>query len=140
MLGNDHKLWSDRRKNAVVSENGRLYRATNSSDKLLACYQIDGGLIVEGIRCDFAITINDEHKIYFIELKGGDISHAADQILSTISKLNNNLGNVTLLARIVCSHVRRPNIRRPPLVRLEQLVARTAGNVRVSTRELEEAI
>lgn len=140
MLGDDHRLWNDRRKSAVVSENGRVYRAANSGDKLLACYKVDGGLIIEGIRCDFALTVNDERKVYFIELKGDDISHAADQILSTIAKLKSKLDRATLLARIVCSHVRRPNIRRPQLIRLEQAIAQTTGNVRVSTRELEEVV
>lgn len=140
MLGDNNKLWKDCRKNALVAENGRRYRASNASGKLLSCYQVDGGLIQDGRRCDFALAVNSDNKVYFIELKGGDISHAADQIQATITKLNSKLKNVVLFARIVCSHVSRPRIRRPQLVRLEQLVAQTTGNVRVSSQELAEEI
>lgn len=140
MLGDNHRLWKDCRKNALVAENGRRYRASNASGKLLSCYKVDGGLIQDGRRCDFALTVNCDSKVYFIELKGGDISHAADQIQTTITNLNIKLKNVVIFARIVCTHVSRPNIRRPQLIRLEQLVAQTTGNVRVSSQELAEDI
>jgi hypothetical protein len=101
---------------------------------------VDGGLIQEGQRCDFALSVNSEGKIYFIELKGSDISHAADQIRSTIEKLSGSLKDIVIFARIVCTHVGQPKIRRPALVRLEQIVAGLAGNVVVSSVEYAEEI
>jgi hypothetical protein len=140
MLGSDSSLWSDRRKNVAIDEGGRTYRASNDGNNLLTCYRIDGGLITEGKRCDFALSVREAGKIYFIELKGTDISHAAEQIQSTIATFSAKLKKSIVFGRIVCSRVSHPRIRRPALVRLEQLVAQTTGDVRIASIEFAERI
>lgn len=138
MLGNNHKEWSDSRKIVSIQENGRNYRGNNRTEKKLCCYKVDGGVIQEGQRCDYALVNNGESKVYFIELKGTDISHAADQIRSTIEKLIGNLKGKVVLARIVCTHVGYPKIRRPALIKLEQMVAKLSGNVVIASMEYRE--
>ncbi|UMR32901.1 hypothetical protein MJ904_12475 [Massilia sp. MB5] len=140
MLGNNHKIWGDRRKIVSISENGRCYRGSNGSQKQLSCYQVDGGLINVGPRCDFALTNNNEDKVYLIELKGKDICHAADQIRTTIDKLSSQLAGKVVFARIICTRVPSPRIRKPAIVKLEQIIASLSGNVVVASLELKEEI
>lgn len=140
MLGDKHRLWSDKRLNVALSENGRTYRGENQQKKQLICYRIDGAAITAGARCDFAIFVEVENTVLFIELKGKDISHAADQILATIATFGTTLDGATVHARIVCTRVSHPRIRRASLARLENKIARMSGNVRIASMELQEKL
>lgn len=79
-----------KRSSISVSENGKTYRADINPDCRSAVYQIDGNVIKTAQKCDkFLVAINDsvnpsQGTAVFIELKGKDVSHAIDQLESTI--------------------------------------------------------
>lgn len=65
----------------------REYRGNNPDQLFLTAYRVDGGLMKgEGMKCDYAVYTETDN-LYFIELKGGDYSHALDQLLNTIQLL-----------------------------------------------------
>lgn len=73
-------------KKVSVTEKGVNYNVEIEGTNIVIIYPIDGVAIKEGQRCDKFITVlNDDSGIaVFLELKGGDISHAIDQLESTI--------------------------------------------------------
>ena len=74
-------------KKISVSEKGVKYNVEVEGSLTVAVFPIDGVAIKEGQRCDKFITILNEKSgmAIFLELKGGDISHAIDQLESTIT-------------------------------------------------------
>lgn len=65
----------------------REYRGNNPSRLLLTAYRVDGGLIKEEeAKCDYAVY-TETNNLYFIELKGGDYSHALAQLQNAIQML-----------------------------------------------------
>ncbi len=85
--------WQNR-SSISVSENGKIYRAYINQVCISAVYQIDGNVIKTGQKCDkFLVALNHtvepvKGTAVFIELKGKDISHAIDQLESTIKNKN----------------------------------------------------
>lgn len=65
-------------------ENRRTMRFINSSRDIFKRVQVDGCAITNGIRCDKLLVSDDEHREFFVELKGVDILHAIDQLRTTI--------------------------------------------------------
>lgn len=63
--------------------NSQKYIAENIDKSKVYKYQIDGYVITEGKKCDFLVWNEDKKNIYLIELKGTDLEHAIDQIIST---------------------------------------------------------
>lgn len=53
---------------------------------------VDGCAITNGVRCDFLLKSN-KFKENFIELKGGDVPHAIDQIVNSINILSDDPKN-----------------------------------------------
>lgn len=77
------------RKSVSVGERGQTYRANFQQGFLSAVYAIDGGIIKdkEITKCDKLVLIdlgNDDLFELFIELKGGNIQHAIEQIEVTL--------------------------------------------------------
>lgn len=69
--------------------------------------QIDGCAITNGIRCDKLLkegNKNQQGPEYYVELKGGDIEHALEQIIRTIQIIHNDASPI--MAFIICSNVR----------------------------------
>lgn len=75
-----------KRKKVSSSEKGKTYHCPITPEKNCAVYQIDGKVIKAGNKCDKLCIILDENSpaTVFIELKGKDISHAIDQLESTL--------------------------------------------------------
>ena len=73
-------------KKVSVTEKGVNYNVEIEGVSIVTIYPIDGVAIKEGQRCDKFITVLNENTgvAVFLELKGGDISHAIDQLESTI--------------------------------------------------------
>ena len=73
-------------KKVSITEKGVNYTVDARESDSVTIYPIDGVLIKEGLRCDKLITIfkDDIGIALFLELKGGNISHAIDQLESTI--------------------------------------------------------
>lgn len=73
-------------KKISVSEKGVNYNVEVQEPNISIIYPIDGVAIREGQRCDKFITVLNEDSgvAVFLELKGCDISHAINQLESTI--------------------------------------------------------
>lgn len=87
--GQPEQAWSDR-KSVSVGERGQKYIAQFLNSHPSAVYAIDGGIIkdLQIAKCDKLVLIDTtDHEDWFelfVELKGADISHAIDQIETTL--------------------------------------------------------
>lgn len=95
------------RKTIVESENGKKYSLEVLDNKASVSYQVDGNIIKEGEKCDKLILVkysDDEWAEIFVELKGVDVSHAIDQLLTTLKKpIFRHPSNKIVRARIVAT-------------------------------------
>lgn len=87
--GQPEQGWN-KRKSISVGERGQVYRATFSQNYLSAVYAIDGGIIKDYniTKCDKLILLdfNDQTLFeLFVELKGGNIQHAIEQVEATLN-------------------------------------------------------
>jgi hypothetical protein len=130
----------DARFSVSFNQRGREYRAENPMARRVLCYKVDGGVIEDGERCDFALGIPSFEVVCLIELKGKDLKKAASQILSTIQILGNKIEPYVIHGRIVLSRVSRPDLRSSVLIQLERTLAQRGGTVRRSTNIMEENI
>lgn len=93
----------------VSKENGRSHIAYNNSHKLINHYHIDGNVIKQGQRCDYLLINETEQIAYLIELKGSDLSRAAQQLEVTEQVLHSQLPQ-TRCYRIVASKCKTQEI------------------------------
>lgn len=87
--GQPEQGWN-KRKSISVGERGQVYRAIFSQKYLSAVYAIDGGIIKDYniTKCDKLILLdfNDQTLFeLFVELKGGNIQHAIEQVEATLN-------------------------------------------------------
>ena len=95
------------------------YIANNDNCKMISEFIVDGCIIKDDReKCDFMLLDYDGKKVYFIELKGSDLSKAYSQLVETIRFFKNYekfqiniLKNYKILARIVLIKGNVPNIR-----------------------------
>ena len=68
-LDEKYKEYEDNRKIVVARDKGEKseYRGNNNSEKLVAKYRVDGGLIKDGAKCDYLLLDKNESRAYFIE-------------------------------------------------------------------------
>ena len=90
---------------------GPVHRANNSSAYEVTHYKVDGVVITEGKKCDYLLLNEDKCAAYFIELKGQDLSWAAQQIEATETALNSCLNKYSdRKYRIVANKCRTQSI------------------------------
>lgn len=65
----------------------------NPNRREICLLEVDGCGIQEGLRCDYALTAEENIEEFYIELKGSDVKHAFDQLETTMQKLSDNLYN-----------------------------------------------
>lgn len=116
------------------------YRYINQSSNHLAKYRVDGGLILNGAKCDFLLLSCEQKRAYFIELKGSDILHAIEQIDKSIDSLKSNLAGFAFFARIVLTKVSTIDLKSTKLVKLEKRLKSLDGNLKKQTRLLKEIV
>ena len=108
----------------------RVYKLNNPNEKEIVLYRIDGGVInnIDVLKCDYGI-LTEDNVLFFIELKGAELDHALDQIISTIDILlkQKRISVSTLYARIVLSKVKVPNIVETKERKLKQLLHNNYG-------------
>ena len=73
-------------KIVVVAESGRQFRLNNPNQIDIVLTTVDGCAITVGIRCDFLYQFLAEE--IYVELKGADVRHAADQISASVPQLS----------------------------------------------------
>ena len=79
------------RKRVSVGERGQVYRANFSQEYLSAVYAIDGGIIKDYniVKCDKLVLLDLDNQMLFelfVELKGGNIQHAIEQVEAPLFK------------------------------------------------------
>lgn len=145
---NEEYIQSHDARNKVVLKEKREsseYRLHNKAQQDLVVYKIDGGLIKTNNqqRCDYGIY-TEQDVLYLIELKGGDYSHALEQISSSIDILlkKPDINVKQLNARIVLSKCRTPDILTTQEKKLNNLLKNKYGhgNILKKTRLLEDII
>ena len=69
-----------------VSENRRKFTVNNKSRFTINRVTVDDCYITEGLKCDFLFEVIDEDvkEVFYVELKGSDISHAIQQLEVTV--------------------------------------------------------
>lgn len=87
--GQPEQGWN-KRKSISVGERGQVYRANFSHEYLSAVYAIDGGIIKDynTTKCDKLVLLDlDSQTLFelFVELKGGNIQHAIEQVEATLN-------------------------------------------------------
>lgn len=104
------KSLCDRNQPLVVSRdkgNPREHRAKNPDRRYdLRHFKLDGDLIKNEKMCDFLLVNDSLKKAYLIELKGGNIDDAIDQLEAGERVCKSSLEGYIFLYRIVCSKVR----------------------------------
>jgi hypothetical protein len=81
----------DKRIALSGKQTSRLY-LSNPTERWVEKIQVDGCAITQGLRCDWAVEVDDRvsRKEIFIELKGSHLTHAAKQLAATIVKLSSD--------------------------------------------------
>lgn len=86
--GQPEQSWNTR-KSVAVGERGQKYLVNFSKECLAAVYAIDGGIIKNSnvVKCDKLVLVDIENQKFlelFVELKGGNIQHAIEQVEATL--------------------------------------------------------
>ena len=125
----------------VCSEKGRKYIAINKGEKDIIKIHVDNELITSGERCDYALNICSEKKVYLIELKGTEKDHAYAQIIATYEKFKDKCKEYEFYPRIVISKDSYPHIKGTNEKRFLQMQKRgMLKSVIVKCNVLEEVI
>ena len=114
MLLNPEKSLCEKNQAIVVSRdkgNSREHRAINPQKSFdLRKYQLDGDLIKQTKCCDFLLINDTRKKAYLIELKGGNVDEAVEQLEAGENKCKGELKGYTFFYRIVCSRAKTHKI------------------------------
>lgn len=124
----------------VSTENKLEHRAINQDKDTVYHYKIDGDVIDAHdscIRCDYLLENETKHHVYLIELKGSDVEHAANQIISTINMFKNELECYTIFPRIVYRSVTHKMLGSKPIIRLKE---EYGARFKIKTRVMEDII
>ncbi|MCF0058227.1 hypothetical protein [Dyadobacter sp. CY356] len=103
--------YTDRRSIVSVKDDRAKsqYILGNTKRNLIVKLRVDNCLIKgsDKRKCDFLILDCSDKIAYFIELKGGDLSGATDQIISTVDMLAPKLKNFQFCCRIIQTQTNR---------------------------------
>lgn len=137
----------DNRKTIVTEENGRKHILNNPEGRRICRYRVDGCLISEGNKCDFMVVVHTLKEsdgleaIFLVELKGSDLVHAIRQIDHVVEYLaSKHLIVNSVQARIILSKTPGPAINSSHEIKLKKKLKNLGGNLRYTTRVLEESI
>lgn len=93
------------RTRCIASESGKMYKLENESRFKIKKVKVDGCFAQNAgeQRCDYLFVIDNEEtkRAIFVELKGGDLVKALQQVFSTVTFIKKELTNYRLDARIV---------------------------------------
>jgi hypothetical protein len=130
----------DNRKVCTASENGKVYRLVNNSTFKVQKVKVDKCIAqkVGERRCDYLMTFNDGifERAIFIELKGGDLNGALQQLHETVIYLKDEFQDCKIDARIVASKG-LPNIKLTPnYKKLAKTIFPTKGTIEIGTNNI----
>lgn len=136
----------DRRKNIVLRDTGnpQEYRIINKKAKEVCTIQVDGCLIKEGERCDYLLLSCEDQLAFFVELKGHDLPKSITQINSSITKLENEIQEFKIYARIVLNRTPTPAINSSIEIKLKKRLQKLNGDksevIKYRSQVLEESM
>lgn len=132
----------EQRKIVVLSDHKSrtTYKYTNNRLDYLARYNIDGGLLTSNdeSKCDYLLINCNKKEAFFIEIKGCNLEHAAEQILCSIDKLYSMLSDLTIHARIVVTRVNVHDLKTLSYYRLQKKISLLKGSLNKKTGILED--
>jgi len=130
--------FNEKRKICIAIENGKKYVLINDSDLIIRKVKIDGCLPQNNNekRCDFLMNVESIKRVFFIELKGGDLVKAVNQITSSIDYLKKEFVGYQIEARIIGSRDVPNLISDPNYVRLAKRVLPTNGEIIRATNKI----
>lgn len=137
---NHFEFQHNNRPIVVLTDKGSStsYKYHNKTSDHLAKYQIDGGLITDGVRCDYLLLNCEKKHSIFIEIKGSDLLHAVDQLDRSIDLLKTKLLGFAVFARIVVSRMNTINLKSSRLLKLEKKLELLNGNLKYKCKILED--
>jgi len=145
-LAQFHSLCSDRQSKIVSqdreSRNPCKHIAVNKDRSRVVQYQLDGQVFRgHEQRCDFLVMNQDKKSAYLIELKGSNILHAMDQVLSAENLLKEDLVGYSVFYRIIYRS-RTQEVRKSRIIRWKEKEGKRNGISVVILKEkhLEEII
>lgn len=141
-LDEKYKEYEDNRKIVIARDKGEKskYIGNNDSEKLVAKYKVDGGLINNGEKCDYLVLDKNERIAYFIELKGSDLIKAIKQIESTIPKIKGDIPEYKINARIVLTKQRTPDLIDSKMRNFDGKIKKMGGTFKKANIKMEEKI
>jgi len=92
-------------KIVVREENQKKFIIKNNSNQKINIVKVDDCLITNGNKCDWLFEIINKNVVFYVELKGKNISKALLQLSATINFCKNNHKTYTKKAFIVTSRV-----------------------------------
>lgn len=129
--------FKDNRKECVASEKGKTFKLENKSGFVVRKVKVDKCIpqaVGEG-RCDFLMDIEENKKVFFIELKGGNLDKALEQICDSILYLKSEYKNYIFEARIVGSRDSPDFLSSDNYRKLAKLIIPTKGNIKRGTNK-----
>lgn len=144
----DYLCSADNRAILVLKDKGesREYRGLNPDKLFLTVYQVDGKLLkarqAGDVKCDYAVYTESDI-LYLVELKGGDYSHALEQLQNTIQLLIRPDFECpqSIHTRVVLSKVKVPNFLNTKEKKLMELLKKKYnGTHKKSAQVLEERL
>ena len=130
--------FTEKRKICIAYENGKTYTINNESNVVVRKVKIDKCIAqkVNEKRCDFLFDIDEMKRVFFVELKGGDLNKAVNQIHSTILYLKDEFKNFRIDARIVGSKDVPGFKNTPDYKKLAKVVLPTNGRIERGTNRV----
>lgn len=132
--------YHDARKKCTVSENSKIYTLLNESELKIKLVAVDKCIVrEEGYKsCDFLLIINDKgiKRTIFVELKGGDLIHALEQVYDSLTYLKQEFKSHQFDARIVGSRDVPGYVNIPAYTRLDRAVRSTGGTLKRATNKI----
>lgn len=129
-----------RAPSVAIEENGKKIIFINKNKECLAHIKVDGGLINTSdekkvddilIRCNFNI-------LYIIELKGGHVDRAYQQVLNTMRLIKEKISGAIINVRIIVSRTKTPDLCTSAKRKIQDLCRKNNGNMIIKTRKHEE--
>ncbi len=129
--------FKDRRKICIAYENGKKYELINSSHNNMRKVKVDNCIDQsEGQkRCDFLMDSEEKKRVIFIELKGGDLNSAIEQIYSTIIFLQDEYISYRKDARIIGGRDVPGFKNTPNYKKLAKVIFTTKGTIERATNK-----
>lgn len=145
-LAKFHSLCGERQSKIVSqdreSRNPCKHIAVNKNRSRVVQYQLDGQVFTgHEQRCDFLVMNQDKKSAYLIELKGSNVLHAMDQVLSAENLLKEDLVGYSVFYRIIYRS-RTQEVRKSRIIRWKEKEGKRNGIpvVILKEKQLEELI